>query len=81
MGSHEMHFPLDHLLPLGSLTTAPVLRVWEGLGEFGAGCAPQSTLPSVWHCRWAFISATAAMGLCYLLKRDSDTGLWGWLFS
>lgn len=46
MGSHEMHFPLGHHLPLGSLTTAPVLGVWEGLGEFGASCTPQRTLPS-----------------------------------
>lgn len=35
MGSHEMHFPLGHFLPLGSLSAAPVLGVWEGLGGFG----------------------------------------------
>lgn len=64
MGSHEMHFPLGHFLPLGSLSAAPVLGVWEGLAELGAGCTPQSTLPSAWHCGWASISATAPTGPC-----------------
>lgn len=33
MGSHEMHFPWSHHLPLGGLTTAPVLGVWESLEQ------------------------------------------------
>lgn len=78
MGSHEMHFPLGHHLPLGNLTAAA--RAWS-LGGSGTVWSKLHTpeYTPLLHCGWASSSATAPTGPCThgsLLSSKERFRLW-----